>query len=141
MASGRVKKISFTKHAYQKFEFLRKYGFDVSEASVRETVMNPSQTHRKDGQISALKPLDREYALRVVYNMVNADILPPLKGVGFPIRRRSSWCLILSGSRAVSEAAPGIERALSPVSLCCMLRCSLRCIHGRSCDIGICRRL
>jgi hypothetical protein len=75
MASGGVKKISFTKHAYQKFEFLRKYGFDVSEASVRETVTNPSHIHRRDDQLLASKPFTQECALRVVYKIVNGNVV------------------------------------------------------------------
>lgn len=75
MASERAKRISFTKHAYQKFEFLRKYGFDVSETLVRETVADPSQIYRRDDQLLALKPLNQEYALGVVYKMVNDNIV------------------------------------------------------------------
>lgn len=75
MPSERPKKISFTRHAREKFQFLKEYGFEVPETSVREAVMNPSRVDRKDDQLLALKPLDREYAVRVVYKIVNDNIV------------------------------------------------------------------
>lgn len=75
MTSERLKKIRYTGHARQKFEFLRKYGFEVSEATVKETVVSPSRVDRRGDQILALKPIDREYAIRVVYKMMNGNIV------------------------------------------------------------------
>jgi len=37
--------------------------------------MNPIRVDRKDDLVLALKPLDREYAIRVVYRMVNDNIV------------------------------------------------------------------
>ena len=73
MASERPKKITFTKHARDKLKFLGEYGFTISETSVREAVGKPSRIDRRNDQIMALKPLDREYALRVVYKIVNEE--------------------------------------------------------------------
>lgn len=75
MISERLKKIRFTGHARQKFELLRKFGFEVSEATVKEAVVSPSRLDRRGDQILALKPIDREYAIRVVYKMVNDNIV------------------------------------------------------------------
>jgi len=63
---------------------LKKYRFEISETSIREAVMNPSRVDRKDDQMLALKPLDREYALRVVYRMVNDNIVVV---TFYPVRR------------------------------------------------------
>jgi hypothetical protein len=49
---------------------------------------------RFSGVIEVSKEDISEYGHRVRLS----DILPPLKGVGFPICRRSSWCFILSSS-------------------------------------------
>lgn len=68
-------RIRFTKHASAKFEFLKKYGFDVSEQLVKDTVARPSRLDQKDDQILVVKPLDDEYALRVVYKRMNDNIV------------------------------------------------------------------
>ncbi len=75
MASARVKKIRFTKHAKEKFELLRKYGFRLAESTVKETVSSPSRVGRRNGQLLALKPFNQEYAIRVVYKLVNDNIV------------------------------------------------------------------
>ena len=41
-------KIRFTKHAADKIEFLKEYGFDVTEALVRHTVAEPSRVDQRD---------------------------------------------------------------------------------------------
>ena len=41
MVAETPKKVEFTKHAYAKFELLRKYGFDISRATVEEAVASP----------------------------------------------------------------------------------------------------
>ena len=79
------KKIRFTKHAQDKFEFLRKYGFEISQASVEEAVLNPRRVDRRDDQVLALRPLDREYALRVVYKMMNDNIVVV---TFYPVKRK-----------------------------------------------------
>lgn len=75
MPPKRPKKIGFTRHAREKFQLLKKYGFEVSDTLVREVVMNPIRVDRKDDLVLALKPLDREYAIRVIYRMVNDNIV------------------------------------------------------------------
>jgi hypothetical protein len=80
-----AKKVEFTKHAYDKFELLRKYGFDISRATVEEAVASPSLVDRREDQVLVLKPLDREYALRVVYKMVNDNIVVV---TFYPVKRK-----------------------------------------------------
>lgn len=75
MTSELSKKTRFTKHARNKFELLRKYGFDVTAAAVKETIANPSRVDARSDQLLALKPINREYALRVVYKTVNNNIV------------------------------------------------------------------
>lgn len=74
MPSERPKKVSFTRHARENFQFLKQYGFEITETTIREAVLNPSRVERKDDQLLALKPLDQEYAVRVVYRIANDNI-------------------------------------------------------------------
>lgn len=69
------RKIRFTKHAHEKFKFLRKYGFMLSEDSVKEAVIDPTRLERRNDQLLALRPIDREYAIRVVYRVLNDNIV------------------------------------------------------------------
>ena len=85
MVAETPKKVEFTKHAYDKFELLRKYGFEISRATVEEAVASPYLVGRRDDQVLVLKPLDREYALRVVYKMVNDNIVVV---TFYPVKRK-----------------------------------------------------
>ena len=85
MGSVRLKKIRFTKHAREKFELLRRYGFSLPEARVKETISNPVRVDRRNNQLLALKPLNQEYAIRVVYKLVNDNIVVV---TFYPVKRR-----------------------------------------------------
>jgi len=80
----RSKKIRFTSHAHQKFELLRRYGFEVSEAAVKEALLSPSRVDKRGNLSLALKPIDREYAIRVAYKIVNDNIVVV---TFYPVRR------------------------------------------------------
>ncbi len=54
---------------------MKNYGFSLSEAVVKETISSPSRVDRRNNQLLALKPLNQEYALRVVYRLVNDNIV------------------------------------------------------------------
>jgi len=60
-------KILFTKHAHEKFDFLKRYNFEIDEEAIIETIKNPVRLDQKKNQIFATRPLDKDYALRVVY--------------------------------------------------------------------------
>jgi len=74
----------FTKHAREKFDFVRHYGFEVDERKVLETIRNPSRLNQKYAQYFATKPIDSTYALRVVYEK-RKDYL--LVVTFYPVRR------------------------------------------------------
>ncbi len=80
----KFEKIRFTKHASEKFELLKTYGFDVTKAFVTNTIMNPSRVDLRDDQSLALRPLNEEYALRVVYKRINDNIVVV---TFYPVRR------------------------------------------------------
>ncbi len=60
-------KIRFTKHAREKFEVVRRYGFDIDKNQVINAIQDPSSSEQKGGQFFASKVLDSKYGLRVVY--------------------------------------------------------------------------
>jgi hypothetical protein len=62
-----VLKVNFTRHAVEKFDVLKRYGFEVSERQVVDAVLNPARLEKRDGQFFAVKLLDSKHVLRVVY--------------------------------------------------------------------------
>jgi len=62
-----VSKVKFTKHAVAKFEVVKHYGFEISNKQVVETVFNPERFDKRNDQYFAIKIINSEYALRVVY--------------------------------------------------------------------------
>ena len=65
MASG--SKVKLTKHATEKIEMLKKYGFEVTKEQITQTVLNPERLDDKNNQLFATSLLDSNHALRVVY--------------------------------------------------------------------------
>jgi len=64
-----IPKARFTRHAREKFEFVKRYGFDVDRSKVVEAVLDPDRLDRRGDQCLALKVLDETHALRVVYEV------------------------------------------------------------------------
>jgi len=81
---NRRSKIRFTKHAREKFEFLKHYGFEIDERKVIETIRNPTRTDQKNAQYFAIKAINVKYALRVVYEK-RKDYLVVI--TFYPVRR------------------------------------------------------
>ena len=89
LKSERVKRVKFAEHAHGKFALLRKYGFEIDESTVRCVIENPSRLDSRGNQLLALKPMDQEHAVRVVYEKVNDNIVVitfyPVKRVRFHV--------------------------------------------------------
>jgi len=62
-----VSKVKFTRHAVEKFAFLKNYGFEISKKQVVEAVVYPSRLDRRNDQFFAVRLMNVKYALRVVY--------------------------------------------------------------------------
>lgn len=60
-------RIRFTKHAREKFELVRHYGFDVDEEEIVEAIRNPARLERRDAQCFVVRAIDAKHVLRVVY--------------------------------------------------------------------------
>lgn len=80
----RSSRIRFTKHAREKFEFVKRYGFSIDEKKVVEAIQNPTRTEQKSGQCFAIKIINAKYALRVVYEK-RKDYLVVI--TFYPVRR------------------------------------------------------
>jgi len=66
---GDIPKVRFTRHAKDKFEVVRRYGYDVDREKVVETVLSPDRLDERGDQRLAIKVLDENYALRVFYEV------------------------------------------------------------------------
>jgi len=59
--------VKFSRHAVEKFEVVKRYGFEVGEHQVVDVVLHPERLEKKDKQYFAVKLMDPKHALRVVY--------------------------------------------------------------------------
>ena len=59
--------VRFTRHARDKFELMRYYGFEVDEKKVVEAIRNPTLLEQRNSQYFATRTINARYALRVVY--------------------------------------------------------------------------
>lgn len=82
---AQISKIRFTKHAREKFEVMKHYGFVIHEKKVFEAIHNPTRVDQKDTQYFAIKAIDAKYALRVVYEK-RKDYLIVI--TFYPVRRK-----------------------------------------------------
>jgi len=62
-----VPKIKFTKHVIDKFEMVKRYGFEITNKHVVETVLSPERLDKSNHQYFAVRVINSKYALRVVY--------------------------------------------------------------------------
>jgi len=62
-----VSKLKFTKHAIEKLEVMKHYGFEISKKQVISTVLNPQTLNERGGQYFAAKAINSKHALRVVF--------------------------------------------------------------------------
>ena len=76
--------IRFTRHASNKFEMLKGYGFNINRRKVVKAVEDPDRVDIRGEQYLALKILDDTHALRVVYEKRNGYYLIV---TFYPVRR------------------------------------------------------
>ena len=79
----RASRVRFTKHAAEKFQLLKRYGFEIEEKQVLDSVLRPGRLDEKGGQFLATKVLSQKHALRVVYER-RKDFLVVIT---YPVRR------------------------------------------------------
>lgn len=68
-------KVKFTKHALDKFDLLKQYGFVISKGQVIDTVFNPERAGTKDGQFLVTKTASDKHAIRVVYELIKGFLV------------------------------------------------------------------
>lgn len=61
------RKIRFTKHAAEKFDVLKRYGFEIRKKLVINAILDPEHLEEKNNQFFATRTIDSKHSLRVVY--------------------------------------------------------------------------
>ena len=51
-------RITFTKHATEKFDVLRNYGFEVQRKQIVQTILDPESLHERGNQFFATRAID-----------------------------------------------------------------------------------
>ena len=70
-----TRRIRYTRHASEKFQLLKSYGFVVTEEYVEDIIENPDRVGQRDDLSLAIKSMDEKYGLRVVYRRTNYNIV------------------------------------------------------------------
>ena len=78
-------RVTFTRHATEKFELLSTFGFELSRDQVINAITAPDKTERRDVQTFSMKVLDKEVALRVVHEERKGIIVVI---TFYPVRRK-----------------------------------------------------
>jgi hypothetical protein len=60
-------RVRFTRHAVEKFELLKRYGFEVNKKEVVGAVLHPERVDERGSQFFATGMINSKHALRVVY--------------------------------------------------------------------------
>jgi hypothetical protein len=61
-------KVAFTRHARDKFELLRRHGFEVTPEQIQDTLLRPEKViPQPGGRFIAQKGIAGHHVLRVVY--------------------------------------------------------------------------
>jgi len=70
MLEKKMDAIQYTRHAREKFEILKRHGFDVTPEQVEATVLQPEKTFpQAGGRRIAQKAITELHVLRVVYRI------------------------------------------------------------------------
>jgi hypothetical protein len=78
-------RVRFTRHAVEKFELLKRYGFEVDKKEVIDTLLHPERVDERGSQFFATGIVDAKHALRVVYEK-RKDYLVVI--TFYPVRRQ-----------------------------------------------------
>lgn len=62
-------KVTFTKHAVEKFKLLKNYGFEIEKEQVIGAILNPERIDEREGQFLATRTISSGHAIRVVYEI------------------------------------------------------------------------
>ena len=82
-------KIVFTEHALEKFAELKRLGWKLTKAKIRETIKSPKwRGTSRYGQETAMSLVDDKHIIRVVFDRED-DII--IKVITFHIARRGTY--------------------------------------------------
>lgn len=81
-------KIVYTKHALEKFKFLKRFGWTISKTNIRQTLATPRwRGVSRFGQETAMSLLDPTHILRVIFGREDDR----LKVITFHPARRGTY--------------------------------------------------
>ena len=82
-------RIEYTKHALEKFVVLKRLGWNITKAKIRETIKSPKwKGTSRFGQETAMSLVDEKHIIRVVFDRED-DII--IKVITFHIARRGTY--------------------------------------------------
>ena len=68
--------IVYTRHAEEKFELLKRHGFEVTRNQVEETLTGPDVViDQGKGRMIAQKGISKRHVLRVIYRQEGEDLV------------------------------------------------------------------
>ena len=67
MRHDQNRRIRLSRHAREKFETLKRYGFEISEEEVIKAIQNPERVDKRGTQYLTIRAIDEKHALKVVY--------------------------------------------------------------------------
>ena len=62
-----ARRIRLTRHAVEKFDVLKHYGFEIRKKLVINTALDPEHLEERGNQFFVTRIIDSKHALRVVY--------------------------------------------------------------------------
>ena len=69
-------RVTYTRHAEEKFELLKRHGFEVTRKQVEETLTSPDMMiSQAKGKMIAQKRISERHVLRVIYRQEGEDLV------------------------------------------------------------------
>jgi len=69
-------RVTYTRHAEEKFELLKRHGFEVTRKRVEETLTSPDMViSQAKGRMNTQKRISERHVLRVIYRQEGEDLL------------------------------------------------------------------
>jgi len=69
-------RVTYTRHAEEKFELLKRHGFEVTRKRVEETLTSPDMViSQAKGRMNTQKRISERHVLRVIYRQEGEDLV------------------------------------------------------------------
>ncbi len=68
--------IFYTRHAKEKFQLLKQFGFEITPDQIEKTIRNPDKiVPQSNGRFIAQRRIAENHVLRVIYRVENEDFV------------------------------------------------------------------